>query len=275
MNARLQFRAGALWSLWEMIERYGDLTAIVMDSIGLAEQHWKQMPADLIAPLAIEREPILGALSERVLDAVRRLAVYTDWDGLEPQISRLEGRLGYARAQELSVEFRALHLRIRDDLQSEFFFHVSGTDVPLYMADEPFGAVVSKKFPKAIEDVAEAAKCLALQRSTATVFHLMRVMEVALRVFAKKLKVTTIDPEIESWNKIADHVNKAIKLMPAKTRTQQAKKAKFGSVSAHLNSVRIAWRNEVMHPKQSYSREEAHVIFGAVRAFMIDLATLK
>ena len=55
----------------------------------------------------------------------------------------------------------------------------------------------------------------------------------------------------------------------------EARKAKYGAVLAHLNSVRIAWRNEVMHPKQSYTREEAHTIFQAVRAFMIYLAELQ
>lgn len=114
-----------------------------------------------------------------------------------------------------------------------------------------------------------------ISEPTAAVFHLMRVMEIALRALAKKLDVTTIDPEVESWNKITDHVNKAITALPAKTAPEQARKAKPGAVSAHLNSVRIAWRNEVMHPKQSYSREEARAIFNAVRAFMVDLAALK
>lgn len=166
-------------------------------------------------------------------------------------------------------------MEIRDALESEHFFHLTQADVSLYVSDEPFGSEVTRKFPRAAEDVAEGAKCLALQRPTAAVFHLMRVMELALRALAKKLKVTTINPETESWNKITDHVNKAINALPAKTAPEQARKAKLGTISAHLNSVRIAWRNEVMHPKQSYTREEAHVIFAAVRAFMIDLAALK
>jgi hypothetical protein len=101
------------------------------------------------------------------------------------------------------------------------------------------------------------------------------VMELALRAMAAKLKITTIDPNVESWNKITDHANKAVTALPAKSALERTRKAKFGAVLAHLNSVRIAWRNEVMHPKQSYTREEAHTIFQAVRAFMIDLADLK
>jgi hypothetical protein len=175
----------------------------------------------------------------------------------------------------IALEIKHFMSGLFDVLDHEFYFHVDQFDVPLYRADEPFGSKVSAKFPKAVEDIAEAAKCLALQRSTAAVFHLMRVMELALRAFATKIKVTTIDPNTATWNKISDHVNRAINALPAQTATEQARKAKLGSVSAHLNSVRIAWRNEVMHPKQSYSREEAHAIFNAVRAFMIDLAALK
>jgi len=203
-------------------------------------------------------------------------------DDLLPEIDRLQTDLNRSsdalNAHQISAIGQALkHLiaRVKDALDGEFFFHVDGRDVPLYKADEPFGPDVTLKFPLAAEDIAEAAKCLALQRSTACVFHLMRVMEIALRALAVKLKVTSIDPNVENWNKITDHVNKALNTLPAKTAAEHSRKAKMGAVIAHLNSVRVAWRNEVMHPKQSYSREEAHTIFAAVRVFMIDLAVLK
>jgi hypothetical protein len=276
MNAPLRFascdtsKLDRLWSLWDMIERYGHLVFAAINSLAMTE---RLCAGDLTPPDSVY-DPVPDATAAAI-DAVRRLAILADWDGLEPAVARLESRVGYLDRSLLGHEVQALRLRIQDDLQHEFFFHLSQADVPLYRGAEPFGELVSRKFPKAIEDIAEGAKCLALQRSTAAVFHLMRVMELALRALATKLKVSAIDPEAESWNKITDHVNRAVNALPAKTAPEQARKAKFGAVLAHLNSVRIAWRNEVMHPKQSYTREEAHAIFAAVRAFMIDLAALK
>lgn len=220
----------------------------------------------------------IRTLAKQASFRLRQALIYADMQEHIPSLDRLDFSIdGHAPMPLPNLSQAVMHTLsgIRDSLMSEFFFHLDQHDVPLYQASEPFGEAVGKRFPKAAEDIAEAAKCLALQRPTAAVFHLMRVMETALRALAVKLKITAIDPGVESWNKITDHVNKAINALPGKTAPEQARKAKFGAASAHLNSVRIAWRNEVMHPKQSYSREEAHTIFAAVRGFMIDLATLK
>ena len=280
--AKLDSHPGAIWSLWDVIEKFGDLVAMAINSLAMAERACAAPPTPLIAnPVAgafhesfAPSDPLGDALETAIL-RVRQLSVYADWDSLEPAIKRLESGAAYLSRDLLRRDILSLRLRIQDDLKQEFFFHLSPADVPLYGAAQPFGELVARKFPKAIEDISEAAKCLALQRPTAAVFHLMRVMELALRALAVKLEVSGIDPDAENWNKITDHVNKAITALPGKSAADQKRKARFGAVCAHLNSVRIAWRNEVMHPKQSYTREEAHAIFAAVRAFMIDLAALK
>jgi hypothetical protein len=145
--------------------------------------------------------------------------------------------------------------------------------VPFYVTTAPFGDRVALKFPKAIEDIDEAGKCLALQRSTACVFHLMRVMELGVQRLGVKLKVA-INTEIESWAKIIDHIDKAIKVLPAATQKEKARKAKYAEASAHLNIVRLAWRNEVMHPKQTYDRQQAWEVYNATKTFMASLAEL-
>src|ERR1700687_6353897 len=44
----------------------------------------------------------------------------------------------------------------------------------------PFGYDVAKAFPRASDDILEATKCYALERYTASVFHLMRAIEIGL-----------------------------------------------------------------------------------------------
>jgi hypothetical protein len=46
----------------------------------------------------------------------------------------------------------------------------------------------------------------------------------------------------------------------------------YAEAASHLYIVKVAWRNEVMHPKQTYTFEEAKSIFGNVRTFIADLA---
>jgi len=278
MNALIGFYPNSIWSGWDVIEKFGDLVAMTINSLSTAERACSAPPAPrpkgaTAGAFFASGDPLDDTL-EVAIQRVRQLCVYADWDGLEPAIKRLESAGSYLSRDLLRRDILSLRLRIQDDLKQEFFFHLSGADVPLYSADQPFGAEVYRRFPKATEDIAEAAKCLALQRPTAAVFHLMRVMELALRALAMKLKVS-IDPEVESWNKITDHANKAVNNLAARTAAEQKRKAKFGAALAHLNSVRIAWRNEVMHPKQSYTRDEAYVIYIAVQAFMNDLAALK
>ncbi|MGC5796966.1 hypothetical protein [Sphingomonas sp. NFX23] len=115
---------------------------------------------------------------------------------------------------------------------------------------------VAAKLPSITADLEEAVACFNTARFTATVFHLMRAIEASLRVFGKKLKIN-IDADQANWYQIIQHVNRAIDQLPNRTSAQSLRKQSYGVVSAHLNAVRIAWRNEVMHPKASYASAEA------------------
>ena len=42
----------------------------------------------------------------------------------------------------------------------------------------------------------------------------------------------------------------------------------------HLYHVKQAWRNDVMHPKKTYTEEEAKAAFSAVKSFMHHLSDL-
>jgi len=124
---------------------------------------------------------------------------------------------------------------------------------------------VEDKIPSVIADISEAGKCLGLERPTAAVFHLMRVMETGVQKFGDKVGVTLTDEKV--WQVILDQLNAEIRGMG---KDHLAKK--YASISAHLYNVKLAWRNEAMHPKATYTPEEAERIFAATRGFMIDLA---
>src|SRR5438477_986377 len=63
--------------------------------------------------------------------------------------------------------------RIVDELKYTTCFALEGKTEELYRVAQPFGSDVADRFPSATLDAEEAAKCIALDRGTAGVFHLM------------------------------------------------------------------------------------------------------
>jgi hypothetical protein len=244
---------GKLWSLWDMLEKYALLFTVA--TVGLSEAKWLCIPLQLQpGEKQVPREMIERAAAHG-LRIIRQAAILSDMDDVLPELDRLEQLIWpphkdmpLAPLNGIAQAINHLISRLQDELNSQYFFHLDQKDVQFYLEEKPFGQKVADKFEQANEDICEAAKCLSLQRSTACVFHLMRVLELGVQAFGKKLKVK-LDVRAETWHQILLHVNKEIQAMPSKTTKQKSKKSQYAAAAAHLQSVRLAWRNEVMHPK--------------------------
>jgi hypothetical protein len=167
-------------------------------------------------------------------------------------------------------DIRSLKLSLDVELDTRKFFFVPPERSEYYSGDEfflvgkffgkmePFQEVL-KVFPSTGDDLVEAGNCLALDRPTACVFHLMRVMEVGLKAIAKALGFTYSS----NWGKCLADIEK------------QGQRAEpfFIEAVAYLRSVKNAWRNPTMHIERIYSEQEAEHIFNAVQAFMQHLAS--
>ena len=198
--------------------------------------------------------------------------------GAIKEIGRAQTALKRKTAPEIVQALENVSRRIIDDLQSIMFLHIKPESIKYYdekelFGEELFGEEVFIKFSAVVEDLEEAGKCFSLQRYTATVFHLMRVMEYTVQRFGKKLKVKLKKGiKDESWYNILKSINDVISEMPEATTSQKEKKDKYAAISTHLNNVRMAWRNKVMHPKETYTEEQAKALLGAVEVFLKDLA---
>jgi len=164
---------------------------------------------------------------------------------------------------ERSIE--QLYDRLRDALADRFFLAIPPETAPLYQQPEPlFGKGVDDAFPNSAEDISEAGKCLALGRATASVFHLMRAMEAAIRRLCTKLQIHNTERD---WGKLLSDISEKIEAMP-----KGDKRNRWSETHTHLYHVKQAWRNDTMHPKQTYTTEEAKRIFDAVNVFMSALS---
>ncbi len=221
----------------------------------------------------------------RPIDNDQKLTLLEALDALQPvceklelpvtlrQFSRVRGIVKssttYGEAHEPINELR---LRMHDELKSRVFLFVPPLEARFYNRKEPFGLKVSQKFAKAITDIENAGDCIAVGMSTAAVFHLMRVMERAVQKLGKRIGVKLVGEK--NWQNILDEINKAIKNMPDSPSSAKKKKASLAAASANLFNVKLAWRNPVMHPKESYSPEEAVEIYETTQRFMEHLASI-
>jgi hypothetical protein len=184
----------------------------------------------------------------------------------------LETDCTYGRLRQ---PFRELHGRLTDESKANVFLSVPTDKKNYFLGRHLFGQTVTVNFPSAIADIEEAGKCLALSRATATVFHLMRVMETGLRSLGATLNDSRLDPKQNpNWQKILDRCNEELSKPPAQRSPEWAANGEFfAKVTAHLTAVKNAWRNPTMHVEASYDEQEALDIWNHVGAFMRTLAT--
>ena len=131
-----------------------------------------------------------------------------------------------------------------------------------------FGEAVVTAFPSTAPEIDEAGKCLAMGRVAATIYHLMRVCEIALRSLAGPLAIGNAQP---SWSTIIRKLDKEIKKEP-KDRTLSADYAFLEGVSNQMHAVNRAWRTNAMHVDATFSLENARDIFNATKSLMQHLA---
>ncbi len=168
-----------------------------------------------------------------------------------------------------------LRQRFQDELQEILFVQIDPSKAQFYDAHQPFGEDVANKFPSIAVDAEEAAVCLALERFTACVFHLMRVMESGLRALGASLKDPDIDPtKNPTWERILKRCDNELR-KPLKERSLEwrADELFFSTATANLRAVKDAWRNPTLHVAISYDETRSMDVFNAVKSFMRHLAT--
>ena len=171
-------------------------------------------------------------------------------------------------AKRLGWSFASLNRTLAAQMQSRVVVVFDSRNSKYIAADDPpFVADVDDAFPKAAEEISKAAKCLALQRNTACVFHLMRAMELAVARLADA--IGTGKPTDKEWGKILSGIGQAIEALP-----KGSERDRWSESHSHLYHVKQAWRNDTMHPKKTYSEEQSQAVFDAVRSFLTHLAPL-
>ena len=153
------------------------------------------------------------------------------------------------------------------ELRDRIVMTMDSRHAAFFSAAEPFGSRVADAFPSAAFDITEAAKCRALARWTASVMHLMRVLEVGLIALARHYGVASDS----NWNQMLNQIEAKTREVSKKTHGELAEQ-RAAEAATHLRFVKNAWRNHAMHARQTYDEERAVTIFDGARSFMQNLA---
>ncbi len=282
----MSFKGTELLVDWELTQ-HESACKMLRDGV----RPWEEIPDQLISWLDMEifsvaKFAVISAVLGRLESWDEKQPLRGDWDKalelLESELRNVGLRVSASLVVRMknniennvpkdiktfTMQAAELQRRIEDEMKLEFFLHVPKKHAEYYsLAENVLGKDVVTKWPRMAEDAAECAKCYALSRFTASVFHLMRIMESSVQEFGAKLGITLVNEK--NWQNILNEINKAIKLLDSK---KDPLVKEYASVSANLYTVKLAWRNEVMHPKETYTEEEAGDILHAVRAFLREL----
>lgn len=250
----------SLVSWWDMEKFSAAAFHDIGTNIGMLTCKLERLPRELdAAELAMAYRPLLDVIRQCCVQIGLKMSPMC----IDDFFTKLEHGM---TTEEMRSSLAELNNSIRREMQTVFFFYMPWERAKFYRQEELFGAEVNLKFPSISFDMVEAGNCCAMGRGTACVFHLMRIMEVGMQEFGTKLGVALAHQK--NWQNILDEVNKAIRALPPK----DSNTIELGQVATNLYAVKLAWRNEVMHPNDKYTVEEAENLLGQVKLFMKQLA---
>jgi hypothetical protein len=257
-----------LWSLWDLMKPfYADNFLLLFDLLNARAQDTR---------FGLRR---LNADDRKMLDMVFKFEAWClelNLPSSAAKISQIRlwdtnGSLNIGKLRDL---YKDLHGRLQDELDDRHFLSLSVDEAKNYWQNKSLlePDVAAKFSPSLLEDLEEAGSCLAVERATAAVFHLMRVMEAAVGTFASKHNVK-ITNDLD-WGTILAAIKPAIEGLPKTNETEKALKDQHSEVFSLLYHVKQAWRNPTMHPKRTYTPEQAKEIFAAVKSYLTCLGAL-
>ena len=258
-----------LTSWWNMAKFNSHLFCSICALLNSNSEQWQRKKDEQMAP--VDREETLRHL-RLIAEECKEAGIATSAAYIRENLKFFEDiepleRVAYSMF--LSA-FGNLQLMIKSEMKQVEYLRVDKPE--FYGTVSRFEPFITDIYSQLSYDIVEAGNCLALDRTTACVFHLMRVMEFGVRSFGDKLGVPLVSEPV--WQVIMDQVNARIKAMPEKPAAKKRTKEAYAEVAGHLYNVKVAWRNPVMHPKRTYTAEEAEHLFVTVRMFMSSLTRL-
>jgi hypothetical protein len=207
------------------------------------------------------------------LDPARDLFVSLDLPLSLAYVQRIEDSLQGEQPSmsRFSTWAETLQERIHDELKSELLFQIPRDKVRFYFYGERINPEILTAFPSCVGEFEAAGRCLAYGEPTATVFHLVRILDKGLRHVASSINFKY---ENSNWGGIARPIRELIHSKAKDHSPEWAVLERFYStVLADITGLGKAHRNPVLHElEEKYTDGEAENLLVLVSGFMLHLA---
>jgi hypothetical protein len=174
----------------------------------------------------------------------------------------------------------SIRRKIYEELSSIRFALIAADKVGVFEQDALFGEAFHKSAsPEINAEIKAAGNCLAVDLNMATVFHLMRAVELVLRKFVPYLQSKGFGISVgcplrfATWKRILDAINAELgRTQETPTSAAREEEKQFYSqISAEIRAFQYLWRDPVMHARCD-EPPKAGEIFNHVKRFMLELA---
>jgi hypothetical protein len=279
-----------LVTLWNMLQVFADTFVKLITELKQAE-----LEVSGIVPIHGSDQQHVERLS-RIAGSIRAMDVYCNNLYLTSASKQTAYITEWLTVSSFNIDdfwrmVEQLRRRIQEDLEETVMYSLEPSRVRMFYQKSTNGIMkghllrippevlwgdeVCSNFKSAIGDMADASRCLAFGQGTASVFHIMRVMEIGLRALGKSLNNSKLDPKNNpSWDSILKKCDAELaKPYQQKSPEWQKHDVFYGESIANLRAVKVAWRNPTMHVEKSYDYDEALHVWTTSRAFMRQLAS--
>lgn len=268
--------AKQVWSMWDMKELLASGIVSMAANLERVQVLLAEWETPSSAPFSATEKINDASLRNFLAKAYGHVAEAADIIGAPvTSLAATRAKKRLARRKEKDVvtygDLKTINAevtsRFHDELETTKFYCLNKGAEAFYNPGEPlFGKEADARIPTASNDISEAGKCFAVGRYTASIFHLMRAMEATVQRVSEELGIANVERE---WGKLLSDIHSKIEALP-----KGEERNNWSQVHANLYHVKQAWRNETMHPKATYTEEEAREVFDAMRSFMRHLASM-
>ncbi|MDG4890468.1 hypothetical protein [Mesorhizobium sp. WSM4887] len=203
----------------------------------------------------------------------RLSSVEFELDHVTNSIDRLSKRLNNgAMYRDLEYGFNAIKDALDDGLEGHFIYRYPAHRARILSEWKNDWRAVYTRFPESVNDIRVGVDLWALQHHTASVFHMMRVLEIGLRALAHDLQLSFT---IENWQNIVDRIEAAIKQQQKSLPRGEERNSRLqflGEAAKEFSYFKDGWRNYVSHNKTDYDEHQSRSVMEHVSHFMAILA---
>lgn len=256
-------------SLWDMFELKADAFVRAVARFSNLNGHLAVSLSQMELVGKKEREMIIGQLSGFAADAVTMELPVT-----RKAVVRWLERIADPepiKFVELRMMLVDVENRFKDEVGATKLYAICGRDIDLLSpASVLLGEAVMTAYPSIQYDCEEAAKCLCMDRPTASVFHVMRMLEIGLKALHRYLALSEVEGAANrNWHFMLTSIKGAI---AEKYLGISTEKHGLERILQSLEAVKNPWRNATMHVDQVYTETEAHYIYQFAKAFFENMA---